>query len=126
MEGMSVEDEGEGVLFHVFCYNVQPGIGIDYATGESWLESTSGSDSVSGSDSGTASSGAADSGSSTEADSGSVAEEIHYVLNTSSMIFHLPECSGAKNMSTANRLDYTGTRDALLEGGYHPCGRCKP
>ena len=36
MEGMSVEDNGASVKFNVFCYNVQPGIGIDYATGDSW------------------------------------------------------------------------------------------
>ena len=36
MEAMSVEDRGDGVLFNVYCYNVQPGIAIDYATGESW------------------------------------------------------------------------------------------
>ena len=35
MEAFSVEDEGEGVCFNVFVYNVQPGIVIDYATGES-------------------------------------------------------------------------------------------
>lgn len=35
MEAYSVEDNGEGVCFHVFIYNVQPGIEIDYATGES-------------------------------------------------------------------------------------------
>ncbi|MGN0316957.1 MAG: DNA/RNA non-specific endonuclease [Lachnospira sp.] len=35
IEGMSVEDDGEGILFNVFCYNVQPGIKIDYATGSS-------------------------------------------------------------------------------------------
>lgn len=40
MEAYSVEDEGEGVMFHVFCYNVQPGIEIDYATGESWKSDT--------------------------------------------------------------------------------------
>lgn len=34
MEGYSVEDEGEGICFCVFIYNVQPGIYIDYATGE--------------------------------------------------------------------------------------------
>lgn len=34
MEAWSVEDEGEGICFHVFVYNVQPGIEIDYATGE--------------------------------------------------------------------------------------------
>lgn len=38
MEAFSVEDEGEGVCFNVFVYNVQPGVGIDYATGESWKE----------------------------------------------------------------------------------------
>jgi len=36
MEAFSVEDEGEGVCFNVFVYNIQPGIVIDYATGESW------------------------------------------------------------------------------------------
>ena len=35
MEALSVEDHGKGICFHVFCYNVQPGITIDYATGES-------------------------------------------------------------------------------------------
>lgn len=36
MEAFSVEDEGEGVCFNVFVYNVQPSITIDYSTGESW------------------------------------------------------------------------------------------
>ena len=38
LEAMSVEDNGEGILFHVYCYNVQPGITIDLLTGESTLE----------------------------------------------------------------------------------------
>ena len=37
MEALSVEDAGDGICFNVFVYNVQPGITIDYATGESWL-----------------------------------------------------------------------------------------
>ncbi len=37
MEGYSVEDDGKGICFYVYVHNVQPGIGIDYATGESWL-----------------------------------------------------------------------------------------
>lgn len=38
MEAYSVEDNGEGVCFNVYVYNVQPGINIDYATGKSWKE----------------------------------------------------------------------------------------
>lgn len=38
MEAFSVEDEGEGICFNIFVYNVQPGIVIDYATGDSWEE----------------------------------------------------------------------------------------
>ena len=44
MEGISVEDDGAGIKFNVFCYNVQPGITIDYTTGESTGEEYSGSD----------------------------------------------------------------------------------
>lgn len=39
MEAYSVEDDGAGVKFCIFCYNVQPFVGIDYATGDSWDES---------------------------------------------------------------------------------------
>ena len=38
MEAYSVEDAGDGICFNVFAYNVQPGVAIDYATGESRLE----------------------------------------------------------------------------------------
>ncbi len=37
MEAYSVEDDGEGICYCVFCYNVQPGIEIDYATGDNWI-----------------------------------------------------------------------------------------
>ena len=36
MEAWSVEDNGQGIQFNVYCYNVQPGILIDYATGENY------------------------------------------------------------------------------------------
>ena len=39
MEAWSVEDTGTGICFHVYCYNNQPGVVIDYATGENWEES---------------------------------------------------------------------------------------
>ena len=34
MEAKSLEDNGEGICFNVYCYNVQPGVVIDYATGK--------------------------------------------------------------------------------------------
>lgn len=37
MQAYSVEDSGGGVSFHVYCYNVQPGVEIDYSTGDSRL-----------------------------------------------------------------------------------------
>lgn len=107
MEAKSVEDNGEGVCFCVYVYNVQPGVSIDYATGESCLESDVPSDTAQP----------------TETTAG---EEAHYVLNTNSMKFHLPTCSGVESMSPANRQEYTGTRQALLDQGYTPCGICKP
>ena len=104
MEALSVEDGGTGVCFHVYAYNVQPGVVIDYATGLSWLE------------------GEDPPGPETPAPEGGPS----YVLNTGSMRFHLPSCSGAKDMKPDNRRDYTGSRQALLDEGYVPCGTCKP
>ena len=46
-----------------------------------------------------------------------------YVLNTKSMKFHYPSCSG---LPTKNRADTTATRDELIAQGYSPCGICKP
>ena len=103
MEGWSVEDEGKGVCFCVYAYNVQPGIEIDYATGESEEETSAGSVTEPEQTGGT-----------------------EYVLNTSSKKFHLPDCSGVASMSPDNRQDYVGDRQALIDQGYSPCGTCKP
>lgn len=102
MEAQSVEDQGEGICFHVYCYNVQPGVTIDYATGESWPEGTE------------------------QPDAGQSGAGQHYVLNTSSMKFHLPDCPGVSNMSEQNKQDYTGSREELIARGYSPCGTCDP
>ena len=42
IEAKSVEDNGEGILFCVFAYNVQPGVTIDYATGDNEADGTQG------------------------------------------------------------------------------------
>ena len=105
MEALSVEDEGEGVCFHVYVYNVQPGVEIDYATGESWETR--------------------DSASSTP-ESQTEQQEADYVLNTSSKKFHRPDCPSVDSMSGKNRQEYHGTREELIAQGYEPCGSCHP
>lgn len=42
MEAYSVEDNGSGLQYNVYCYNVQPGVEINYATGENWLANVEG------------------------------------------------------------------------------------
>lgn len=54
------------------------------------------------------------------------ADSQHYVLNTSSRRFHLPDCSSVGDMKMENREDFTGSRDELIARGYKPCGRCHP
>lgn len=102
MEAESVEDEGEGICYNVYVYNVQPGIEIDYATGESRESSDH------------AVSQAANT------------SELTYVLNKNTMKFHKPDCSGVSDIKEENRENFTGSRDELVSMGYEPCGRCKP
>lgn len=117
MEAESVEDQGEGVLFCVYVYNVQPGITIDYATGDS--ERTG--DTAAGT-AGTDSSGKSSGAAGTSKDE----TESTYVLNTSSKKFHKPSCSGALKMSESNKKAWTGKRSELIDRGYSPCGLCNP
>lgn len=49
-----------------------------------------------------------------------------YVLNTNTLKFHRPTCSSVKDINPANREDYTGPRQELLDMGYAPCNNCKP
>ena len=49
-----------------------------------------------------------------------------YMLNTNTKKFHLPTCASVEDMKPENRTDYTGSREALLDEGYSPCGQCKP
>lgn len=131
MEAESVEDEGDGVLFCVYVYNVQPGVTIDYATGKSELAKSRGAGgSQSGSMSGTSSAGNKSSetpGGSGKTDAGSSGKESGtYILNTKTMKFHRPDCESVKNIKSENREEYTGEREKLIDEGYEACKSCKP
>ena len=135
MEGYSVEDEGDGICFCVYAYNVQPGITIDYATGDSWLSSEKGnSNSSSGGNSAVSQSAADKSGTqqaavqteSVKETSAPVSTGTEYILNTNTKKFHYPSCSSVKQMHASNKKEYTGSRDDLIAQGYDPCKKCNP
>lgn len=98
MEAKSVEDNGEGICFNVYVYNIQPGIEIDYATGESWAAKEDKQD----------------------------GEVVSYILNTNNKKFHYEDCSSVTQMKEENKQEYTGTRADLIKQGYEPCGNCTP
>lgn len=100
MEAYSVEDKGKGVSFHVFVYNVHPGIDIDYATGESWLADSKTTENTE--------------------------KETKYVLNTNTHKFHTENCESGRDIADNNKEVYTGRREDLINIGYEPCKRCKP
>ena len=91
IEGWSVEDYGDGICFNVYAYNVQPGVKIDYATGKN----------------------SADTSATTTSKPTTEAEKT-FVINKNGYKVHLPTCGSAKNMSTKNRLEFTGTVSELL------------
>ena len=103
MEALSMEDGGSGVCFCVFCYNVQPGVSIDYATGVSELAAARPSGRVY-----------------------TVAVEAVFVVNANSKKYHLPTCAYAASISIKNRAEMTASPARMAELGYAPCSRCRP
>lgn len=101
IEAWSVEDKGEGICFNVYCYNNQPGVEIDYATGKSWLSDTPTTATPSTND-------------------------TEYVLNTKTKKIHLPDCSSVDSIQEDNKEITDKSKEELLREGYEPCGSCKP
>lgn len=101
MEGYSVEDKGKSISFNVFCYNVQPGVNIDYVTGDN---SASGEYTT------------------------TTDEDIMdtYIVNLNTKKFHKPSCSSISRMSEKNKKQYKGKRSSLINNGYEPCKNCNP
>ncbi len=105
IEAYSVEDNGDGICFNVFVYNVQPQITIDYATGESSYN-----------------------GAVVEPDNDENhnAQSISYILNKNTKKVHLPSCYSVDQMKESNKEYYTGSLDELLGRGYSRCKNCNP
>ena len=132
MEAKSVEDNGAGLQFNVFCYNVQPQICIDYSTGESHLE---GNESVTAiiktttkNKTTTKATTAKNSKTTTVTSKKKKAanSKYDYIVNTSSKKFHKPDCPSAADIKEENRMKFKGSRDELIKEGYTPCKQCDP
>ena len=91
MEAKSVEDNE--VEFCVYCYNVQPGIEIDYATGDSHE-----------SDSSTAQASPDNNNSTAVSDT----QTSTYVINENTKKFHRPDCASVTQMNGNNKRDIQG------------------
>lgn len=101
MEAYSVEDDGEGVEFNVYCYNVQPDIEIDYKTGNSKYVGN-------------------------EAEAIDNGEKQKYIVNINTKKFHKEDCPSAKKIKSENKKAYTGYKENLVKNGYSPCSQCNP
>ena len=99
MEALSVEDNGDGICFYVYVYNVQPGVEIDYATGESRLAEPVAQD-----------------GEATET----------FIVNTSSGKFHKESCSQWQSIKNENRETFDTTRSQMIAWNFTPAGCCEP
>lgn len=100
MQAESVEDNGSGISFNVFCFNVSPGEEINYKTGQVY-----------------------------ETDEQQAADNTFarkYVVNTNTMKFHYPTCSSVAQMSDHNKQAVTDSKQQLIDKGYSPCGICQP
>ena len=98
IEAYSIEDQGLGICFNVYCYNVQPGIKIDYKTGESQKN--------------------------TEIKDSSKNNINTYVLNTNTKKIHTTTCESIQRMAKKNKQITNENISTLLEQGYTRCKIC--
>lgn len=99
MEAWSVEDGGEGICFNVFVYNVQPGVVIDYATGENRLEERA------------------------QAEPEPYAEQMEIRGNKSSKIYHCPGQAAYEEMADSKNLVVFHTEQEAIDAGYRKAKR---
>lgn len=96
------DPDNDSLSLCLFCYNVQPGIEIDYRDGRS---SVTGEDGWSGAD----------------------AYGNHdYILDESKLVFHEGACASVSAMHQSDRREYRGQRQSLADNRYEPCGSCRP
>lgn len=106
--GVTIESDcldcDDNIDFCVYIYNIQPGIRIDYGTGENWLSTEL----------------------PPEQEEDVPIENATYILNTNTMRFHELDCSGAPSPESPNYRLTDMSWEETMDAGYTPCGICKP
>lgn len=132
MEAYSVEDYGRGICFCVYVYNVQPGIIIDYATGDNYrdenyvaLDENDTTDEINNTSTENSSDTVDDETTEATSDNG-YKTECNYILNKNTKKFHYPSCSSVDDMKENNKIYSEETREDIINNGYTPCKRCTP
>ena len=105
MEAYSVEDDGAGISFNVFLYNIQPGISYDYSTGESKYTGEYEYLGQTGND---------------------IIIDYKYILNNNTMTIHKPGCENAEKIGSKNRVYSNAEKEELAGAGYAPAECCNP
>ena len=116
MEAYSVEDKGGSCSFNVYCYNVQPGVKINYKTGTS-----KGKGKISG-------------GYSSKKTykkkyynkKAKKGKSGTYIISKNTRKFHYPSCGYVNRIKNYNRIKFKGKRSTLINQGYQPCKGCNP
>lgn len=129
IEAESVEDKGNGILFCVYVYNVQPGIIIDYTSGESFLDEDirMAQQETEQSEFEPTPEPQVQIGIQPEIQEAEPEPQgTTYILNTNTGKFHYPTCSSVDEMKDTNKQVFTGYREEVILQGYVPCKRCKP
>lgn len=143
IEAKSVEDNGGGILFNVYCYNVQPGVGINYENGDSWLDGTTpqkqsaqtdtpqneGSQSSAGSGAGESGSSGSTTGSTSSGSDSSAAENSAADSSNSETMVHITATGKKYHRAGCRTLKKSDTEVTLEEAksmGLSPCGICNP
>lgn len=101
MEAYSVTDKGKAISFNIYIHNVQPGVIINYKTGETSAEEETPKENEEPKETG----------------------EIIFLLNIKTNKFHLDTCRYAKG----DNIEQTNlTAGQLIKDGYEPCKVCHP
>jgi DNA-entry nuclease len=126
LEAMSVEDKGKGIKFCVYCYNVQPGIVINYENGENYAEDGSLPYGSSEQQNNKKNEDKKTVDAEKDITKEEPRKETTYIGNRNTLKFHYPSCKSVSSMKESNKVYFNKSREEIIGLGYVPCKNCTP